>query len=183
MKKVTILLITILFITTGCTKSFIDSESEKQYTKNILCQPTTEEVKQVYINNEEETDVDITKLSTCEDFKITDGGYEGLWTSIFVKPLAWLIINLGKIVKNYGIAIMIAIMLLGILLRLILLPISKKTMAMSENMKKAKPELDKLEKKYRNKTDQQSMMMKSQEMMLIYKKYNISPVSSWSQVV
>lgn len=174
MKKVTILLITILFITTGCTKSFIDSESEKQYTKNILCQPTTEEVKQVYINNEEETDVDITKLSTCEDFKITDGGYEGLWTSIFVKPLAWLIINLGKIVKNYG----IAIMLLGILLRLILLPISKKTMAMSENMKKAKPELDKLEKKYRNKTDQQSMMMKSQEMMLIYKKYNISPVSS-----
>lgn len=142
MKKVTILLITILFITTGCTKSFIDSESEKQYTKNILCQPTTEEVKQVYINNEEETDVDITKLSTCEDFKITDGGYEGLWTSIFVKPLAWLIINLGKIVKNYG----IAIMLLGIILRLILLPMSKKTMAMNENMKKAKPELDKLEK-------------------------------------
>ena len=69
-------------------------------------------------------------------------------------------------------------MLLGIILRLILLPMSKKTMAMNENMKKAKPELDKLEKKYRNKTDQQSMMMKSQEMMLIYKKYNISPVSS-----
>mgnify|MGYP002551901143 CR=1 FL=1 len=174
MKKVIILIIALLFLTTGCTKSFIDKESEKQYTKNILCQPTTEEVKEVYINNQDETNVDITKLSTCNDFKVTDGGYEGLWTSIFVKPLAWLIINIGKIVKNYG----IAIMLLGIALRLILLPMSKKTMAMSENMKKAKPELDKIERKYKDKTDQQSMMMKSQEMMLTYKKYNISPVSS-----
>ena len=174
MKKVIILIIALLFLTTGCTKSFIDKESEKQYTKNILCQPTTEEVKEIYINNQDETNVDITKLSTCNDFNVTDGGYEGLWTSIFVKPLAWLIINIGKIVKNYG----IAIMLLGIALRLILLPMSKKTMAMSENMKKAKPELDKIERKYKDKTDQQSMMMKSQEMMLTYKKYNISPVSS-----
>ena len=174
MKKVIVLIIALLFLTTGCTKSFIDEESEKQYTKNILCQPTTEEIKEIYINNQAETNVDITKLSTCNDFKVTDGGYEGLWTSIFIKPLAWLIINIGKIVKNYG----IAIMLLGIALRLILLPMSKKTMAMSENMKKAKPELDKIERKYKDKTDQQSMMMKSQEMMLIYKKYNISPVSS-----
>ena len=133
MKKVIVLIIALLFLTTGCTKSFIDEESEKQYTKNILCQPTTEEIKEIYINNQAETNVDITKLSTCNDFKVTDGGYEGLWTSIFIKPLAWLIINIGKIVKNYG----IAIMLLGIALRLILLPMSKKTMAMSENMKNA----------------------------------------------
>ncbi len=174
MKKILILILAILFLSTGCTKSFIDEESEKQYTKNILCQPTTEEVREIYIKNQETTKINIEELSTCDDFKVTDGGYEGLWTSIFVKPLAWLIINLGKIVKNYGIAIMI----LGIALRIILLPMSKKTMAMSENMKKAKPELDKLERKYKDKTDQQSMMMKSQEMMLVYKKYNISPVSS-----
>ena len=47
----------------------------------------------------------------------------------------------------------------------------------SELMKKAKPELDRLEKKYENKTDNDSMMRKSQEMMMIYKKYNINPVS------
>ena len=44
-------------------------------------------------------------------------------------------------------------------------------------MKKAQPELNKLEKKYVNKNDQQSMMAKSQEMMLIYKKYQINPLT------
>ena len=172
--KFLIMLITLLILTTGCTKRFVDETSEKQYTKNILCQPTTEEVKKIYIDNEETTKVNIDKLSECDDFKINEGGYEGLWTSLFVKPLAWLIIKLGLVVKNYG----ISIMLLGILLRILMIPMSKKSMSMNENMKKAKPELDKLERKYRNKTDQQSMMMKSQEMMMIYKKYNISPVSS-----
>ena len=40
-------------------------------------------------------------------------------------------------------------------------------------MKKAQPKLNQLEKKYANKTDQQSMMMKSNEMMAIYKEYKI----------
>ena len=44
-------------------------------------------------------------------------------------------------------------------------------------MKKAKPELDKLEKKYKDKTDQESLFKKNQEMMLIYKKYKIDPIS------
>ena len=47
-----------------------------------------------------ENNKDITKLPTCDNFKPTDGGYEGLWTSIFVKPLAWAIIQIGKIVKK-----------------------------------------------------------------------------------
>ena len=47
----------------------------------------------------------------------------------------------------------------------------------SELIKKAQPELERLEKKYANKTDQESMFKKSQEMTMIYKKYNINPVS------
>jgi len=47
----------------------------------------------------------------------------------------------------------------------------------SELLKKAQPELEKLEKKYKDKTDQASLMKKSQEMTMIYKKYNINPVS------
>ena len=57
------------------------------------------------------------------------------------------------------------------------MPFSKKSIDQSENMKKATPELQRLEKKYANKTDTDSMMMKSQETMLIYKKYKINPVS------
>jgi len=54
---------------------------------------------------------------------------------------------------------------------------SRKTAMQSENIKKAQPEIDRLEKKYRNKTDQESLMKKNQETLLIYKKYDINPIS------
>ena len=46
-------------------------------------------------------------------------------------------------------------------------------------MKEIQPELNRLEKKYANKdqNDREVMMQKSQEMMMIYKKYNINPMS------
>ena len=47
----------------------------------------------------------------------------------------------------------------------------------SELMKKAQPELNRIQKKYEGKQDQESMMKQNQEMMAVYKKYNMSPVS------
>ncbi len=168
-KKILVVMLMAMLLTTGCTKTFRDEETKATYTKNILCRPTEEERIEIYKNN----DIDIDSLPECKSLTIQSGGYEGLWTNIFVKPLAWVIVKVGKLIKNYG----IAIMLLGVLLRLLVLPLSKKTIDMSENMKKANPELQSLEKKYANRTDQESMMQKSQEMMLIYKKYNIKPAS------
>jgi len=69
-------------------------------------------------------------------------------------------------------------MLITLAIRLIMIPVTKKTAMQSENLQKAKPELDRLEKKYGNKQDQESMMQKSQEMLMIYKKYDINPMSS-----
>jgi len=46
----------------------------------------------------------------------------------------------------------------------------------SENMKKIKPKIDKIETKYKGQTDQDSQMKKSQEMMALYKKEGINPV-------
>ena len=48
----------------------------------------------------------------------------------------------------------------------------------SENLKKAQPELDRLNKKYEGKDDRDSQLQKSQDMLLIYKKYDINPASS-----
>lgn len=174
MKKTIILIITIMLLTTGCATGFKDVKSNKQYTKNILCKPTTEKVKKVYIDNQKETKVDINELSECKNFKINEGGYEGLWTTFFVKPLAWLIIKLGLFCKNYG----VSIMLIALVLRTLMIPLTNKAMKMNEKLNQAKPELDKLERKYRDKTDKQSMMLKSQEMMIIYQKYKINPISS-----
>ena len=175
-KKKIIILILLLTILTGCTKNLTKDNkvvknptTGQSLTENILCKPKDEETIKIYEENKKE----INKLPECENFKINSGGYEGIWTSIFVKPLAWVILKIGNFVKNYGVSLIIV----SLLIRLIAFPITKKTAMQSELMKNAKPELDRLEKKYKDKTDQDSLMKKNQEMMIIYKKYNIDPVS------
>ncbi len=172
-----ILLTTVVFSLTGCTK-YLKNES-KQIVKNeltgqnlasnILCQPEAEETIDTYKKN----NYNLDELPKCQELSLTNTKYDGLWTTIFVKPLAIIIIKIGELIKNYG----LAIILLTIIIRLILYPITKKAAMQSENLKKAKPELDKLEKKYNNKTSQEDMMKKSQEMLIIYKKYNINPMT------
>jgi len=178
MKRIKILAIVLLTLTlTGCTKNLKDGkqivqnpETGQSLVSNILCKPENELTIDIY----KQHNVDLDKLPECKNFKITSNGYEGLWTTLFVKPLAFLIVKVGSLVNNYGLAVII----LTILLKSVMIPITKKTLMQTENMKKAKPELDKLEKKYKGRTDQESMMQKSQEMMMIYKKYNINPLSS-----
>jgi YidC/Oxa1 family membrane protein insertase len=179
MKKTAKLLAIILatISLTGCTKYLKDEkkpvqnpETGQNIVKNILCQPENDTTRQIY----EEHGIELEKLPKCSEFKVTSNGYDGsLWTTLFVKPLAFLIVKLGKLVKNYG----LAVVLVTLLIRLVLYPITKKTAMQSEGMKKAKPKLDKLEEKYKGKNDQESMMKKSQEMMIIYKEFNINPLS------
>lgn len=175
-QKKIIVLVMMCLLLTGCTKTLtkdnkavVNPTTGQSLTENILCKPTDEETISIYLENK----VDISKLPDCEKFKVNSGGYEGLWTTIFVKPLAWVILTTGTFVKNYGLSLVIV----SLLIRLIAYPVTKKTAMQSELLKKAKPELDRLEKKYENKTDQDSLMKKNQEMMLIYKKYDINPVS------
>ena len=175
-KKVLVVLLSVLLLT-GCTTQLKDKNNKavtnpttgQTLTKNILCQPKDEETREIYIKN----DVKIDELPVCKNFSIGSGGYDGLWTSIIVKPLAWVIIQFGNITTTYGLGLIIT----SLLIRLIAFPLTKKTAMQSELMKEAKPELDKLEKKYQGKTDQASMMKKSNEMAMIYKKYNINPIS------
>ena len=176
-KKKIIILAIVLLLITGCTttlktedkKVVKNPETGQSLTKNILCKPTNKETIKAY----EENGVDLAAIPKCSEFKVTSGGYEGLWTSIFVKPLAFVILFISRYVKSAGLALIIT----SLALRLVLYPITKKTAMQSELIKKAQPELDRLEKKYANKTDSDSMMKKSQEMTLIYKKYNINPIS------
>ena len=56
-------------------------------------------------------------------------------------------------------------MILTLIIRLIAYPVTKKTAMQSELIKKAQPELDRLTKKYKDKTDTESMMRQQQEMM------------------
>lgn len=189
LKKIGRILVVFLlvFLLTGCTKQLTvektNSKGKKtktvvrytegknatgqSLTKNILCRPENKELVSLYKKNKINTD----KLTKCSEYVPKIKANEGIWDNIFIKPLSWAILKLGYLIKNFGLAVMLA----GLLIRLVLYPLTKKTAMQSENMKKAQPELQRLEKKYANKVDdQQAMMKKSQEMMAIYKKYNIS---------
>lgn len=145
------------------------NQTGQNLTKNILCRPTNKDVLEIY----QKYGVDVDKLATCDNFKLFSN-YEGLWADLFVKPLAWLIIKVGKLFTNYG----LALVLISILIRTLLMPLTKKTAMQSENIKKAQPEIDRINKKYENKLDQESQLKKSQETLLVYQKYNINPMSS-----
>lgn len=175
--KIFMVLVLLLLTMTGCTKVLTDSNKKavkneatgQTLTKNIICKPTNKNTIKIYEKNK----VNIEKLPDCKDFKITSGKYEGLWTSIFVKTLAFVLLKIGNIVKNYGVSVIIV----SIIIRLIAFPLTKKSMMQSEIMKKAQPELNKIQKKYANKNDQESMMKQNQEIMVVYKKYGINPLA------
>ena len=177
LKKVAILSIAILLLT-GCTTTLVDNkkqavknpETGQSLTENILCQPENEKTVKIYEKNK----VNVKKLPKCDNFKVTSGGYEGLWTSIFVKPLAYIILKLGKLVNSFAISIII----ITVILRFILFPFTKKMALQSEMMKQASPELERIRKKYEGKTDEASLMRQNQEMLMVYKKYNFNPLSS-----
>ena len=179
-KKIAIVLLLLLTLC-GCTKRFTvegtdgDKKTTKSYVSNIICKPEEDDSVKIYVENKDKLVSDYDKLPACKDLKITSGGYEGLWTSFFVKPLAWIIVKLGLLVKNYGLSIMI----IGVVVRALMMPITKKSNNMNSSMQKAQKELNALEKKYTGKeADRDAMMAKSQEMLMIYKKYGINPMSS-----
>ncbi len=200
-----VFLVLLLVVMTGCTKQLKDVNGKivkneatgQTLPSNILCKPTDKDIIKLYettrekqlksldkklkndditkseYNKKKKALLDVNKLVSCKNFKVSSGGYEGLWTTFFVKPLAWVLIQLGQILKNYGLAVIAA----TLLIRLILFPVTRKAAKQSELMKLAQDDLSKIEKKYKNKNDQESMAMKSQEMMAIYKKHGINPMS------
>jgi len=171
-EKLEVLTSQITTCNSDCTKKCNlakENETEQSLTANILCRPTNTDVIEIYKLN----GVDVQKLPVCKDFK-PFANYEGVWVTGFVNPLTWLIIQTGIFLNNYG----LALVLISLLLRAVMIPITKKSTMQSENIKKAQPEIDKINKKYEGKTDQESNSKKSQETLLIYKKYDINPLSS-----
>ena len=182
LKRVLVVLL-LVFILTGCTTALKDKKTNKivyyendsvkiTLNENILCQPTDKGLIKKY--NKYKKQIDINKLPKCENFKVKDSNYDGIWETLFVKPLAWLIIKINRLFKNYGISIII----IGLLIRLVLAPFTQKTAMQSENMKEMQPEMDRINKKYEGKNDQESMQKKSMETMQLYKKYGVNPFSS-----
>jgi len=116
-KKIKLITImALLVLTTGCTKTLTDNNKKpvkneatgQTLTENIICKPTNKKTAELYKKNK----VKIENLPECEKFKINSGKYEGLWTSFFVKPLAFFLLLLGKYIGNYGVSVIIISLIL-----------------------------------------------------------------------
>ncbi|MBR2711066.1 MAG: YidC/Oxa1 family membrane protein insertase [Bacilli bacterium] len=170
-----IIILLLLILTTGCTKSLVDENKKavknpntgQTLTENILCQPTDKDTIKAY----EKAGVKIEKLPKCEDFKINSGGYDGLWSSLIVKPLSWSLLKIGHLVKSYAISLII----LTLIIRLLIFPLTLNMAKQSEIMKEMQPKMQKIQKKYAGKEDQESMMKMQQETMMLYKEFHVNP--------
>ena len=94
------------------------------------------------------------------------GGWMVAWFSrLVIIPCFDL---LGKFIKNYG----IVILLMTLLIKLIISPLTIKSYKSSARMQVLKPEIDKLNAKYPNEKD---AMKKQQALMELYRKAGVSP--------
>ena len=97
-------------------------------------------------------------------------GFTEFW-DIFVYPMAGIMWVIGKTIGfgNYAVTIIVA----TLIVRTIAWPIYGKTNDMQLKMQIVQPEMEKIQKKYAGKDDQESKQRMSMETMQLYKKYGI----------
>jgi len=91
-----------------------------------------------------------------------------IWNSFLYQPLLWLLVELYKLLGNFG----LAILALTFLIRGLMVPLSISQQRSAKQMQKLKPKIDDLNKKYGK--DKQRM---SQEQMKLYKEHGVNPAA------
>jgi YidC/Oxa1 family membrane protein insertase len=89
------------------------------------------------------------------------------WFSVLCHPMLWLLKNFYSFMGNYG----LAIILLTIVIKILLLPLTHKSMKSMAEMAKLKPLMEDLKKRFG--ADKQRL---NQEMMNLYKTHKINPM-------
>ncbi len=89
------------------------------------------------------------------------------WFFFLSRPFLWAMTALNTLVGNYGIAIII----LTLILRILMYPLTKKSYKSMAAMKQLQPEMKRIQEKYAN-----DKMRMQQEMMLLYQRTKISPM-------
>ena len=96
------------------------------------------------------------------------------WFYFLTKPFFYLLDWLKGLVGNFGIAILIA----TVLVKAAVFPLANKSYASMSKMKKLQPEMERLKKEYPD-----DRMKQQQEMMALYKREKVSPLSGCFPVV
>ena len=100
---------------------------------------------------------------------MSKGWFEGL----IVWPIAQ-IINLISSKTDAG----VGIILTTLLIQMLVFVFTRKSQMSTQRMQEIQPEIQKIQNKYKDKTDERSKMQMAQEMQNIYQKYDIHPFGS-----
>ncbi|WP_051330780.1 membrane protein insertase YidC [Aneurinibacillus terranovensis] len=93
----------------------------------------------------------------------------GIWDRFFVFPLSWL---LQRSAEFFGGSYGIAILIVTVLVRLVILPLTIKQTKNQKRMQEIQPEIVKIREKYKN--DPQKAQ---QEIMKVYQMHNANPIT------
>ncbi len=137
-----------------------------------------------------ETSDDVYVKITFVDEEVTAKEMTGLYQSIYTTPIGaktnawnWVILQLGHFTfyasNLFGLLgdtylYWLGLLIMTLLIRTLGWPIYAKTNDMSLKMQIAQPEINKVQEKYRNRSDQASQQRMQMETMEIYKKYKIN---------
>ncbi len=94
-----------------------------------------------------------------------------IFFTLFYQPIFNLLVFLYNIVPNHDLGI--AIIILTLIIRLVLYPLSKKSIKAQKELQNIQPEIEKLKEEYKD--DKEKM---GPELMALYKKHKINPFSS-----
>ena len=94
-----------------------------------------------------------------------------IFFTLFYQPIFNLLIFLYNIVPLHDLGL--AIILLTLIVRLLLYPLSKKAIESKKGLQEVQPEIERIKEKYKN--DKEKM---GPELMALYKEKNINPFSS-----
>jgi YidC/Oxa1 family membrane protein insertase len=109
------------------------------------------------------------------------------WYDSILQPIKWIVANIMGgthwffslfFDPDSGFVWVMSIVALVIVMRVLLLPLFAKQIKSSRGMQLMQPELQKIQKKYKGKTDPISRQRQAQEMQDLYRKHGTNPFSS-----
>jgi YidC/Oxa1 family membrane protein insertase len=109
-------------------------------------------------------DVDILEQAAPSLERAVDFGY--FW--FVALPLLRLLKALHKVTGNYG----VDIILLSTLIKVVFLPLTRKSMTSMQEMQKLQPQMAKIKERYKD-----DMQQQQKEMMELYKRHHVNPLS------
>ena len=110
--------------------------------------------------------------------------YNGAILGPIAKFLGWIMNGMYILMEKIGISnVGLSIILFTIVIYMLMFPLTYKQQKFSKLSQKMNPELQAVQKKYKDKKDPTSMQNMQTETQMIYEKYGVSPAGSCGQML